>query len=148
MVKECELCGRQTEERYIATVENVELRVCTRCAKGRHVTPEFVPASRSFSTGLARPEMSGEIVEDYGNRVRIAREHMKIPIKVLAEMISEKEGVISRVEQQKMTPPDPLRKKLEHALKIKLIEEASSESSPYKGGSGKSEEATLGEFVG
>lgn len=146
-MKECELCGRQTEERYIANVENVELRVCTRCAKGRHVTPETAPPRRSFSTGLARPEMVGEIVEDYGNRVRIAREQMKIPIKVLAEMISEKEGVISRVEQQKMIPPDPLRKKLEHALKIKLTEEAAPEAKPFKGGSGKSEEATLGEFV-
>ncbi len=147
MVKECELCGRQTEERYIATIENVELRVCTRCAKGRHVSPEVVPASRSFSTGKARAETSEEIVEDYGNRVRIAREQMKIPVKVLAEMLSEKEGVITRVEQQKMVPPDPLRKKLEHALKIKLTEAAPQESSPYHG-SGHADEATLGEFVG
>ena len=60
-------------------------------------------------------------------------------------MISEKEGVISRVEQQKMVPPDTLRKKLEHALKIRLTE-AAPESSSYHG-SGRSEEATLGEFV-
>jgi putative transcription factor len=146
-MKECELCGRQTEERYIASIENVELRVCTRCAKGRHVTPEVVPASRSFSTGPGRAEAVDEIVEDYGNRVRIAREQMKIPVKVLAEMISEKEGVISRVEQQKMVPPDPLRRKLEHALKIRLTEAAGSDSSSYHG-SGRAEEATLGEFVG
>ena len=65
--------------------------------------------------------------------MRIAREHMKIPVKVLAEMISEKEGVISRVEQQKMVPPEPLRKKLEQALRIKLAEAAPSESSSYQG---------------
>lgn len=145
MVKECELCGRQTDERYIANIENVELRVCTRCAKGRHVSPEVTQQRKSFSSSSAKAEASDEIVEDYGNRIRAAREQMKIPVKVLAEMISEKEGVISRVEQQKMVPPDTLRKKLEHALKIKLTE-AAPESSSYHG-SGRAEEATLGEFV-
>ena len=145
---ECELCGRKTEERYIASIENVELRICARCAKGRHVTPEAVPSKRTFSSGTAaRPEASEEIAEDYGSRIRAARERMKIPIKVLAEMISEKEGVITRVEQQKMVPPDALRKKLEHALSIKLSEAAPDDSSSYHG-SGKAEEATLGEFVG
>jgi putative transcription factor len=139
------LCGRQADERYIVTIENVELRVCPKCAEGRNITKEAA-TTRRFATRPAKSmEIGDEIVEDYGNRVRIAREQMKIPMKVLAEMISEKEGVISRVEQQKMVPPDPLRKKLEHALKIKLTETTASDSSYH--GSGKSEEATLGEFV-
>ncbi|MDE1865214.1 MAG: TIGR00270 family protein [Candidatus Micrarchaeota archaeon] len=144
---ECELCGRQTEERYIANIENVELRVCARCAKGRHVTEEVIPRNRAQET---RPvtivAADDEIAEDYGSRIRRAREHMKIPVRVLAEMISEKEGVVTRVEQQKMVPPEALRKKLEKALGIRLGETATMENQSYHG-SGKSEEATLGEFV-
>ncbi len=148
-MKECELCGRQTEERYIANIENVELRVCTRCAKGHHVTPEAAPARRQSSpSGSQRAEAAEEIAEDYGSRIRVARERMKIPVKVLAEMISEKEGVITRVEQQKMVPPDALRKKLERALQIKLSEAAPDSDSAPSRGSGRAEEATLGEFVG
>lgn len=89
---------------------------------------------------------SDEIAEDYGSRVRIAREQMKIPVRVLAEMLNEKEGLIKRVEQQKTLPPEALRKKLEKALGIRLGEAAPSESSSYHG-AGKAEEATLGEFV-
>ncbi len=144
---ECELCGRQTEERYIATIENVELRICARCAKGRHVIDEESPRRQSFQSTPPRAAVPGdELVEDYGLRIRKAREHMKIPVRVLAEMLSEKEGVISRVEQQKMTPPEALRKKLEKALGVKLAAAAESESSSYHGAR-KSEEATLGEFV-
>jgi putative transcription factor len=148
MAKECELCGRQTDERYIATIENVELRVCTRCAKGRHVVPEPAPAGRRFSPSPAKAEAVVEIVEDYGNRVRTAREQMKIPVRVLAEMISEKEGVLTRVEQQTMVPPDALRKKLEHALKIRLAETTEAESATAYRAPGKVEEATLGDFIG
>ncbi len=144
---ECELCGRQTDERYIATVENVELRICARCAKGRHVREETFPKAASASRTTSRAESTEEMAEDYGARIRRAREHMKIPINVLAEMLSEKEGVISRVEQQKMTPPEALRKKLEKALGIKLLDSAPTDNSTYHG-SGKTEEATLGEFVG
>lgn len=140
------MCGRQTDERYIATVENVELRICARCAKGRHVREETFPRAAA-ARSPSRAEPTEEIAEDYGARIRKAREHMKIPINVLAEMLSEKEGVISRVEQQKMTPPEPLRKKLEKALGIKLLDAAPTDNSSFHG-SGKTEEATLGEFVG
>jgi putative transcription factor len=140
------LCGRQAEERGIVTIENVELRVCPKCAEGRNITKE-VSSTRKFMSRPSRSlEVGDEVVEDYGTRIRVAREHMKIPVKVLAEMISEKEGVISRVEQQKMVPPDALRKKLEHALKIKLVDSSPTESSTYKA-PGKLEEATLGDFI-
>lgn len=144
---ECELCGRQTDERYIASIENVELRICARCAKGKHVTAEESQSSRPrqqlYKTA---PTEEYEMVEDYGSRIRRAREQMKIPVKVLAEMLNEKEGVITRVEQQKMTPPEPLRKKLEKALGVKLAESTPIESQQVHG-RGNSEGATLGEFV-
>lgn len=143
---ECELCGRQTEERYIATIENVELRVCPRCAKGHHVTEEVIPRNQAGSGQPRAQDQVDEMVEDYGMQIRRAREHMKIPVKVLAEMISEKEGVVTRVEQQKMVPPEALRKKIEKALGLKLAVEGAPEKSSYHG-SGKAEEATLGEFV-
>ena len=98
LVLECELCGRKTESAYIISIEEVELKVCPRCAKGNHVIREVTDGSgvRAGKAERHRTQVSeSEIVEDYGSRIRTAREHMKIPIKVLAEMLSEKEGVIT-----------------------------------------------------
>jgi ribosome-binding protein aMBF1 (putative translation factor) len=76
-----------------------------------------------------------------------ARERMKIPIKVLAEMLNEKETLLSRVEQQKTLPPEELRKKLERALGITLQESERSEQKVSMIGRKSQEGATLGEFA-
>ena len=69
---------------------------------------------------------------------------MKLPMKVLAEMINEKETLLSRVEQQHTLPTLKLAKKLEKALNIKL--EAAPEQRQDAPKSKKSS-ATLGEFI-
>lgn len=146
---ECELCGRKTEPAYLVSIDDVELGVCSRCAKGRHVISEITdkkdtPKSAGPAT-RQKPE-EAEIVEDYGAKIRAARERMKLPLRVLAEMLNEKETLLRRVEGQKTLPPDALVKKLEHALGIKL-EENETPWQQSTNAATKTEEATLGEFV-
>ena len=34
-MEECEICGSKTKDVYIVNVEDVELRVCTKCEEAR-----------------------------------------------------------------------------------------------------------------
>lgn len=147
-MEDCELCGRPTEHVYVVDVEGVELRVCPKCAKGKKVVrDESVPA-KAPKPGRVQHAQHAELqlVDDYGARIRAGRESMKIPMRVLAEMLNEKETFLSRVEEQKTAPPEALVKKLEKALGIKLLEEPAAEASE-SARRGK-ENATLGDFVG
>ncbi len=151
-MEECELCGRQLKDVYVIDVENVEMRVCAACAKGKRVlrTEMEKPAQRRGSPGPApmpqRParEEDMALIEGYGGAIRNARERMKLPIKVLAEMINEKEHYLQRVEEEKTEPTMALTKKLEKALSIKLTEEPHEEGRVQ---TRRATEATLGEFV-
>jgi uncharacterized protein (TIGR00270 family) len=126
-MEECELCGRQMDVAYVVSIEGVEFRVCASCAKGKKIISE--PAGRKpNSTGsysrraLPEPDDNGPaLIDGYGTAIRNAREGLKIPLKVLAEMINEKETFLSRVEEEKTEPPMALVKKLEKTLNINLI---------------------------
>ncbi len=62
-----------------------------------------------------------EIVDNYGDIVRKAREKMGLTREQLAKILKEKESVIARIENYEMVPDDKLAKKLERVLKIKLF---------------------------
>jgi putative transcription factor len=146
-MEECELCGAPTKSVYIVNVEDVELRVCAKCAQGKKVitTHEYKPAVARKAT-RPRSEEEQSLVENYGKVIREARERMKLPIKVLAEMLNEKETLLARIEQQSTMPTMKLTKMLEKALSIKLIESAESPGAGSVTG-GKKSNATLGEFI-
>lgn len=150
---ECELCGRKTDTAYVVEIDNVELGVCARCAKGRHIISEIsdpkrrtVNRSANAQAPVPQRDEDRQVVENYGQLIRAARERMKLPLRVLAEMLNEKEGLLSRVEEQKTLPPEGLRKKLERALRISLLEPETSEKASYQN-TGRKEAATLGEFM-
>jgi len=147
-MEECELCGARTKDVYIVDIESVELRVCTKCAVGKKIVSKVVEKTNAPKQSYKSSPKSEEplLIENYGTVMHNAREAMKIPIKVLAEMISEKETHLSRVEQQKTLPSEELRKKIEKALSIKLTEPATthSENKSYGGGGDK---PTLGDFI-
>lgn len=145
------MCGRETKDIYILNVEGVELRACARCAKGKKVIrTEFEQAATRKNESKPSKQLKEEekpIVENYGAIIRQARERMKIPIKVLAEMLNEKEHYLVRVEEQKTEPNLALARKLEKELKIKLTEESVSENGNYNQKNQKGSVATLGEFT-
>lgn len=148
-MEECEFCGRATKDIYIVDVENVELRACASCAKGKHIIRTELESAPKKPGQAPRPkplrDEDYELVEDYSTRVRNAREGMKIPIKVLAEMLNEKEHLLLRIEEGKTRPTIDLTKKLEKALKIKLTQPPSEEKMQVK--TGKTDKATIGDFV-
>ncbi len=149
-MEECELCGRPTKDIYVLNVENVELRTCASCAKGKKVVrTELEPQPQRLSTAHYRPKKVREedklLVDNYASAIRNAREGMKIPLKVLAEMLNEKEHLLLRIEEGKTMPTIELTKRLEKALKIKITEDPKEPEKKFN--AGKSQGATLGDFV-
>jgi len=72
-----------------------------------------------------RREENYEVVEDYAERIREAREEMGLTREILARMVGEKESTIRRIESGKLTPSIDLAKKLERVLKITLLQPVS-----------------------
>jgi len=88
-----------------------------------------------------------EIVDDYAEKIREARERIGLTREVLAAMVGEKVSTIRRIESGKLAPTIQLARKLERVLKIKLVE-AYEESEEYRYSEGEEEfELTLGDIV-
>lgn len=86
-----------------------------------------------------------ELIQDYGNVIRKAREKKGLTAEEFAQSINEKKGTITKIESQALVPDDKLISKLEKALGIKL-KEAMKEGGVISGGS-KSAGMTLGNFI-
>ena len=109
------------------------MTVCSECAKLGSGYWEPKPQRRakksikrqptiSFSKRKQRPTVTEtlELVGDFGQRVRQAREGLGLSHEDLGRKIRERVSVIRKIESGKMVPDLVLAEKLEHALKIKL----------------------------
>jgi transcriptional regulator, XRE family len=87
-----------------------------------------------------------EVVENFGEVVRRARENLGLSREALAAMLGVKENVLRRIEAGQLQPDLALAKKLERALGVRLLVEATEEGAVRSGG--KTEKGlTLGEVA-
>ena len=155
---ECESCGSKIEddESYFVNIEGANLNVCFKCKRfGRLVRAPNPQQGRANPSGSpyqthrpsSRPEI--ELIENYGSKIRSAREKMGLPLNVLGEKISEKESFLDRIEKQKTRPPIPVIRKLEKELGIILTEETDNSSAPEEKSFKKSSShaLTLGDIL-
>ena len=135
---ECEICGKEVPENnpIRAKIEGTVMVVCKECSKLGKIQkappkPKFVKQNKNKKTQNKKnnrknysrdDEPSEELVEDYNNIVRNARESKDWSREDLGKKINERVSVITRIETGKMTPDIKLTKKLEKALNIKLLE--------------------------
>lgn len=145
---QCELCGAPiVGPSKTIQIEGAKLCVCVRCAK--HGTEVQQPRRKDVAQakpGLAAPQvrrrprdvfdlMEGEIVDDYADRIRVAREEKEWSALDLAKAIKEREILIKKIEKRDLIPEDEVRRKLEKALNIRLID--APEDSTATGGPGR-----------
>jgi uncharacterized protein (TIGR00270 family) len=126
-MEDCELCGRKTDSVNVILVEDIEFRVCDRCAEGKKVIsrPKGMKKDPHREVHNIKQDSGAQeeiLVANYGEVIRKGREVMDLPLKVVAEMLNEKHSLLRRIEEQNAKPPVELRKKLEHLLNIKLTE--------------------------
>jgi putative transcription factor len=88
------------------------------------------------------------LTEDYGTRIRKAREKLGFSHEDLGKKLNEKVSLLRKIETGKMTPSDKLAAALEHVLKVRLIVPAKEEKVPEaKIPKASSRELTLGDLV-
>lgn len=157
---QCEMCGADVENLQRATVEGTRMQVCGNCSDfgveevgadeevtGRSkVTKSLEERQKRQSSRDVYDEHQEELVPDYGDRVREARESRGWSQEELATEIKEKQSVISKVENQSRQPRDELVDILEKELGITLMEvpDTPQGGQSSSGGSGS---MTLGDHL-
>ena len=173
---QCEMCGAETSAPNTVKVEGAELQVCDDCAEfGTEVrTQEQSSTSTKYSTdssGSSGSSSSGstssggaggssgggsrrdmfdemdELVSDFDQRIRSAREAADMSQEDLADQLNEKASLIRKLEHGDHLPSDDVQQKLERALDIELTESGGAdEDADWEGGSAVGE-YTLGDVV-
>ncbi len=143
----CEVCGRKIiGPAYKKVIEGAKMLVCGECAKLGGITWEekTEPSMKRIVRRLPPPSVaprkqppitvdeSIELVDDFGAKIRKAREALGMSHEDLGKKISEKVSVLRKIEVGKMTPNNVLTEKLQHALRVKLMVPVSEPKVPAK----------------
>lgn len=140
----CELCGKETKL-IRAEVEGIVLNVCQGCAKhGKAIRAPQAPKPSRRRTEAA-PEIVEELVTDYSDRIRKARERKGMTQEEFAKMLNEKESIVQKIENGTFRPTIDKAKKFQKILNISLID--ATEETPVKIGKSKSEALTIGDIL-
>lgn len=155
---ECEMCGKQTgTRRHLVDGTTMNLGPC--CSKyGQPLdTPAKAGSQASVAQNLERrstkmqqrdiyQEETWDLVEDYGTRVRQAREKRNWSHDQLGDKVSARVPELKQIEANHLRPSDELVKRFEKTLGITLkekVEAAPEAKAAKKGGAG----LTIGDLL-
>jgi len=141
----CELCGKETPRTRTVAIEGSVLSACADCAKfgaevagpigvrrpGNTASPVVAQRlerrqQRMSERDIYTAPATEELAEDFGDRIRKAREALGWKQSDLGAKVNERESVIAKLESQTMVPTDAMIPKLERTLGIKLREKVES----------------------
>lgn len=159
---QCEICGSEIRGRpFKVTIDKSELDVCASCSKLGTVANKRTPVSRKIApvapvTRATKPKSQKprkgvfegfieDLVDDYDQIIRDARQSRGWTQEELATKIKEKASLIKKVERGEIVPEESVRKKLERTLNIKLTERVSTDKE--WSGDRLSRGTTLGDIV-
>jgi putative transcription factor len=172
---QCEMCGTETGSPKTVKIEGAELEVCDDCADfGTEVRTEQ-PSSSSTKYSTSSSSGSGssassrgssgtsggggggrrrdmfdemdEVVQDYDDRIRTARESKGLTQEELAKQLNEKASLIRKLERGDVLPSDSVQRKLERALGIDLTMGGSGDDDAEWSGGSSTGGTTLGDVV-
>ncbi len=118
----CELCGKGAPL-IRANIEGTELEVCQECGSFGKITSmrRHAPAPRAH---ISAPELeiNETIDQNFAAIIHGEREKRKLTQEDFAKLLNEKESMIHKIETGILEPSIPLARKLEKALRIKLVQ--------------------------
>ncbi len=132
----CEMCGHIGSELHRAIVEGTLLSLCDKCVRfGEVVQMNQVPKevvdkrldyyrTHRYSSMSLPPDFSGEdnIVKDYAERIKKAREKTGKTQEEIALDLAEKSSILQKIESGHQEPSLKLARKLEQFFKIQLVQ--------------------------
>ena len=124
---DCEICGRNSSDLYLISVEGTRLTVCSDCSScGTFIAKiEETPLERAT---MATEEPETDIVDNYAELIRGVRARASLTQEELAKKINESLNVIKKVEKGELVPTEKLSKKLEKLFKIRLFQPVKKET--------------------
>lgn len=145
----CDLCGSKTKL-YRAAIEGTEMNVCADCARfgrvlGELKKPAEFKKKQAPAAAPVLPEQVQVIVEGYSQVIKSARELAGLTQKDFAQRINEKESLVHKLETGEFEPNLALARKLERALRVRLVEQKELERLGIS--QEKSETFTIGDFI-
>lgn len=116
------MCGKDTEL-FTAVIEGSQLCVCENCGKFGKVLKKVVPKTTTKPVKVKQePVIVEQIVSDYAQRIKNAREKRNLTQKDFAKLVAVRESLIHKMETGHFEPPIDLARRMEKILKITLIE--------------------------
>ena len=99
----------------------MESTPATTTPGGEHVQQQLTKARQKLYERMDFELGEGmEIAEDYGMKIKEARERAGLKQTELAQKINEKQSLLRKIEHEEILPTDEVRKKIERILKITL----------------------------
>jgi len=149
----CELCGKSANEGFKVKLEGSIVSACAECAKHGEKIQELKPKKpqkpRIPEPAPIKPAFEVpheyDVVEDFGARIKTAREKHGWTQEELGMRVSEPHSVIHRMEQGKFEPTQEAARKLEHKLGVRLLEPHKEIEAPA--GKPEKKEITLGDMI-
>lgn len=145
------MCGRQGPLASV-DIEGVILSVCKNCASmgrivggARPAAPiarkKAIPAQMKIDVDEPVPE----IIEDAAAQIKAARERLGLSFEELGKRVGERVSVLQKVESGHLPLNIDLAKRLEKALRVKLVEMVDQKSGSSTVTS--SEGLTIGDII-
>jgi len=146
----CEICGREISWGYLVEIEGARLVACAECAERGVIIRRISDRPRDKKAPRRREEGTGEkefvLVQDYGRRIRSARQGSGMTLEELAKKLHVREGYLRKIEDEELVPTDDLARRLEKILGVQLFEEVEEEEEMFEP-QGDSPGLTLGDVV-
>ncbi len=159
----CELCGKEVPRTRTVSVEGSVLSVCGECAKfgsevagpigvrrpGNLADPVVAQRLERRQQRMAERDIYGtpaaeELAEDFGERIRQAREARGWKQADLGAKVNERASVIAKLESRATVPTDAMIPKIERVLGIRLREKVEPVAVKKHSGSAP---VTLGDLI-
>jgi len=142
----CQLCGESSDNLKKAKIEGAVLKVCDSCTDmGDVVEQKKKKVKKTNKKRTKRPRDTEVLANDYGKRVKSAREDEQLSMKELADDLNEKASLIKKVERAELKPDKALAGKLSKKLGVTLY--VNSQVSDHEIESGDDRKATLGDVA-
>ena len=125
---ECEVCGAEIKgaAQYVV-IGDSKLRVCKACAHYGTVVVENKnvragPVAHAKANSRLYEQMNHdlevEVEEDYGRKLKEAREKAGLKQTELANRINEKQSLLRKIENEEIVPSDEVMRKIKRVLNL------------------------------
>ena len=119
---DCELCGSDTSELYLISLEGSKIHTCKKCSSSGIIIEKVrtEPVKKETIIEEETPEL--ELVDNYDELIRKKRQEKGIEQEDFAKKINESHSLIKKIESGKIHPSEKTAQKIERLLGIKLYQ--------------------------